>query len=126
MLIYAASPGHDLGEPVWELIEEQPEDLFGSAFLLPELLIKPVAANAGSEEVHALTAVLARLQLVNLTASVAALSVELGSAYALKPADAVHLASAIWVGADNFVTNNGRDFKRDRISEVNVLGPQEL
>jgi predicted nucleic acid-binding protein len=124
-LIYAATPGHELGEPVWRALQRHGEQCFGSVFLIPEMLIRPVGSAAGGE-VDALNAVLARLHLVDLTASIAALAVELGAAYDLRAADAVHLATAVWVGARLFVTNNRRDFKSDRIAEIDVVLPQEL
>ncbi len=38
----------------------------------------------------------------------------------------MHLASAVSIGADMFVTNNRRDFKRTRISEIDVRFPDQL
>ena len=125
VLIYAATPKHELGEPVWRLVQLEADQSFGSVFLVPELLIKPVGSGADGE-VQALTAVVGRLNLVDLTPSVAAIAAEVGAAHSLSPADAVHLASAVWVGADSFVTNNKRDFDRARITEIDVVFPEEL
>lgn len=125
VLIYAAAPGHELGEPVWKLLEDHPDQVFGSNLLLPEVLTKPVRVRA-NEEYDALLAVLGRLTLIELDDSVAMLAVELGATYGLKPADAVHLASAVWVGTDVFVTNNRRDFRPDRVAEVDVRYPDQL
>ena len=68
VVIYAASPGHYLGEAVRRLFPDDPtngEAAFagvGSVLLLPEVLAKPTASGA-SDEVAALTALLARLDL---------------------------------------------------------------
>jgi predicted nucleic acid-binding protein len=88
-------------------------------------LIKAVGSDEETE-IRALTTVIARIQLIDVSLPVAALAVELGAAYALRPADAVHLASAVWVGAESFVTNNKRDFRRHRIAEIDVVFPEEL
>ncbi|MGH2950796.1 MAG: type II toxin-antitoxin system VapC family toxin [Solirubrobacterales bacterium] len=124
-LIYAAAPQHQLGKPVWEVLRAHPHEVFGSTLLIPEVLIKPARLD-NEDEYDTLVAVLARLELIALDDAVAALAVELGAAHGLKPADAVHLASAVWIGADVFVTNNRRDFKPDRIAEIEVRAPDRL
>ena len=125
VLIYAAVPGHELGDPVWRLLEGHADAVFGSSLLVPEVLIKPLRTGA-EEEYEALLAVLARLSLVAVDDALATLAVELGASYGLKAADAVHLASAVSIGADVFVTNNRRDFKPVPISEVDVRFPDQL
>jgi predicted nucleic acid-binding protein len=125
VLIYAAEPGHKLGEPVWDLLEAHPDEVFGSILLIPEMLIKPARLHA-HDEYDTLTAVLARLELIGLDDGIAALTVELGASHGLTPADAVHLASAVWVGAEVFVTNNRRDFKPSRITEIDVRFPDQI
>jgi len=49
----------------------------------------------------------------------------LASEYRLRAADAVHLATAVIVGADRFVTNNRRDLPAS-ISEIEVTYPEDL
>lgn len=49
----------------------------------------------------------------------------LASDYRLRAADAVHLATAVVVGADRFITNNRRDFSV-AISEIQVTYPEDL
>jgi len=49
----------------------------------------------------------------------------LASEYRLRAADAVHLATAVVVGADRFVTNNRREFPAS-ISEIEVTYPEDL
>lgn len=124
VLIYAATPGHPLGERVWECLDEVDEGRFGAMLLLPELLVKPTQLTS-TGELQGLTACLARLSLVPLTSEVAALSVSLGANYRLKAPDAIHLASAVQVGAERFVTNNRKDFGKE-IVELKVIYPDEL
>ena len=53
------------------------------------------------------------------------LATALGGRYGLRAADAAHLATAINVGADRFITSNRRDFPHT-ISEVQVTCPADL
>jgi predicted nucleic acid-binding protein len=109
VLIYAAAPGHPLGTPVRELFSA-PEIAagrnaagVGSVLLLPELLSKPMREGA-SEEVDALVALLARLELLPVDYATSTLATALGARYRLRAADAVHLATAISAGADRFIS----------------------
>jgi len=124
VLIYAATPGHPLGEPVWAALGDTDGGRFGATLLLVELLIKPTQP-ADKAELQALTACLARLTLVPLTGEIAALAVSLAAHYRLKAPDAIHLASAVQVGAERFVTNNRKDFASE-ISELEVVHPDEM
>jgi predicted nucleic acid-binding protein len=130
VLIYAAVPGHALGRRVLALFSDEPAGDtvrpagVGSMLLLPELLTKPTQDQADSELV-ALTALLSRLDLRPLDEATAELAVALGAAYGLRAADAVHLASAVGVGADRFVTNNHRDFPQT-INEIDITYPDQL
>lgn len=129
VLIYAAVPHHPLGRRVRALF---PEDAVaggavagtGSVLLIPELLTKPL--RDGTEvEIAALSALLVRLDLRPVDEAVAQLAVALGAAYDLRAADAVHLATAVSVGADRFVTNNSSDFPKS-ITEIDVTYPRDL
>ena len=55
----------------------------------------------------------------------AELATALASRYGLKAADATHLATAVAMGADRFVTTNQRDFPVT-IAEVSVTYPADL
>lgn len=129
-LIYAAAPDHPLGRRVAALLPEHPPQRgdapagIGSFLLLPELLSKPVREGA-DDEIRALSALLAQLELRTVDASTAKLAVALAASYRLRAADAVHLATAVNAGADRFVTNNQRDFPRT-IAEVDVTYPADL
>ena len=129
VLIYAAAPGHVLGRRVRALFPAGPlaPDAsvgVGSLLLLPELLAKPLRQQAG-DELAALSGLLSRLDLLPLDPATADLAVALGAAYRLRAADAVHLATAVLVGADRFLTANSRDF-RQSISEIDITYPADL
>ena len=114
MLIYAAVPGHELGRRVLGILPgapvtgKGPFGGIGSTLLLPEVLAKPMREGR-SEEVAALAAILARLDLRPADEAVARLATGLAASYRLRPMDALHLATAVAGGADRFVTNNRRD-----------------
>jgi predicted nucleic acid-binding protein len=130
VLIYAAVPGHKLGRRVAALFtpgplaDEDPADGTGSLLLLPEVLGKPLR-DGRTEEVAALAALLARLDLRPVDRATAELATALCRSYRLRAAEATHLATAIAVGADRFITSNRRDFPVT-ISEVQVTYPDDL
>ena len=78
VLIYAAIPGHPLGRRVLSLLAADPQAPAGtgSTLLLPELLTKPLREGA-QEELAALAAMLARLDLRPLDEAGAQLAVDL-------------------------------------------------
>jgi hypothetical protein len=55
----------------------------------------------------------------------AELATALSGRYRLKAADATHLATAVGMGADRFITSNKRDFPLT-ITEVQVTYPADL
>jgi predicted nucleic acid-binding protein len=81
--------------------------------------------DTSEDELAALYGLLARLDLRPVDPPVAQLAVVLGAAYNLRAADAVHLATAVNAGADRFITNNTKDFRRD-IDEIDVTYPDDL
>jgi hypothetical protein len=129
-LIYAAVPDHPLGRRVAALFSTAPRaetdrpDGVGSLLLLPEVLGKPLRDGA-ADEVRMLAGLLARLDLRPLDLATAELATTLASTYRLRAADATHLATAVAVGADRFVTNNERDFPRT-VTEIQVIYPADL
>ncbi len=130
VLIYAAVRDHALGRRVLALLPSEPVEAaagrtgVGSVLLLPELLSKPLREGRDSE-LSALGAILARLDLRIVDDATARLAVALAARYRLSAADAVHLATAVAVGADRFLTNNHRDFPKG-ITEIAVTYPDEL
>ncbi len=126
VLIYAAVGGHPLGRRVISLFREpgrQPAGA-GSVLLLPEILSKPLR-NGDSAEVRILAGLLARLDLRPVDRATADLATALASKYGLHARDAAHLATAVGLGAERFITNNQRDFPR-AITEVQVTYPLDL
>lgn len=127
VLIYAAVPGHPLGRRVAALIGSAGTGTpvgSGSVLLLPEVLGKPLRDGA-ADEVRLLAAILATLDLRPVDLATAELATALSARYKLRAAGAVHLATAVGIGADRFITNNQRDFHRD-ITEVDVTYPADL
>lgn len=127
VLIYAAVPGHPLGSRVAALFRPSAGDTHtgsGSVLLLPEILGKPLRDGA-TEELRPLMDLLARLDLHPVDRPTADLASVLSGRYRLRAADATHLASAVALGADRFITNNRRDFPTT-ITEVQVTYPQDL
>jgi hypothetical protein len=110
VLIYAAIPGHPLGQRTAALFSARPGGRaaapvgVGSVLLLPEVLTKPLKDGA-ADAVRTLSSFLAR--------------------YNLRAADAIHLATAVAMGAHRFITNNSRDFGAP-IKEIDVTFPADL
>lgn len=129
VLIYAAAPGHPLGQRVRALFPAEATATTGavagtgSVLLIPELLTKPMREGADSE-INAL-AVLGRLDLRPVDEAVAELAAALGAAHGLRAGDAVHLATAVADGADRFITNNSSGFSK-AITEIDITYPDEL
>jgi predicted nucleic acid-binding protein len=126
VLIYAAVPGHRLGTRVRALFDAARggEAGTGSMLLLPEVLGKPLRDGA-ADEVRVLAGLLARLELRPVDLATAELATALSGRYRLRAADAVHLATAIGLGADRFITNNKRDLPAS-ISEIAITYPDDL
>jgi predicted nucleic acid-binding protein len=113
-------PGHPLGQRVAALFESAvPAAMagIGSILLLPEVLGKPLRDGA-TDEIRILAALLARLDLRPVDRATAELATALSSRYRLRATDATHLATAVGMGADRFITNQ-RDFPAT-ITEVQV------
>ena len=126
-LICAAVPDHLLGRRVAALFQSAGPGTTvgaGSVLLLPEVLSKPLRGHA-TGEVRVLAGLLARLDLRPVDRATAELATVLASKYRLRAADATHLATAVNVGADRFITNNRRDFP-GAITEVTITYPDEL
>jgi predicted nucleic acid-binding protein len=126
-LIYAAAPGHPLGRRVLALfLAASPGTAAGtgSVLLLPEVLGKPLR-DGTTAEIRALAGLLARLDLRPVDRATAELATALSSRYGLRATDATHLATAVGMGAERFITNNRRDFGPD-IKEIDVTYPDDL
>jgi predicted nucleic acid-binding protein len=126
VIIYAAVLDHPLGRRVAGLFEG-PRERFagvGSVLLIPEVLSKPVR-DGETSEVLILAGLLARLDLRPVDRATADLATALAVKYNLRAADATHLATAVAVGADRFLTNNQRDFP-PAITEIRLTYPADL
>jgi predicted nucleic acid-binding protein len=126
-LIYAAIPRHPLGQRVAALFKAAGPGAMagaGSVLLLPEVLSKPLR-DGPPNEVRVLAGLLARLDLRPVDRATAELATALASRYRLRAADATHLATAVSLGADRFITNNQRDFPA-AITEVRITYPADL
>jgi len=130
VLIYAAVPGHPLGGRVAALFpakareKSDRRDGIGSLLLLPEVMTKPLRdGDAGA--VQALGGLLMRLDLRPVDRAIAELATVLAARYGLRAADATHLATAVSMGAERFITNNRRDFP-ESIKEIDVTYPDTL
>jgi len=126
-VIYAAIPGHPLGQRVAALFRKAgADDLVGagSVLLLPEVLSKPLR-DGTPDEVRILAGLLARLYLRPVDRATAELATALSSRYRLRAADATHLATAVGLGADRFITNNQRDFPTT-LTEIRITYPADL
>jgi predicted nucleic acid-binding protein len=127
VLIYAAIADHPLGQKVADLLTADQTDTgssAGSVLLLPEVLGKPLR-DGSTDEVRILAGLLARLDLCPLDRSVAEIATALSAKYGLHAADATHLATAVGLNADRFITNNRRDFPVT-ISEIDIVYPANL
>ena len=127
VLIYAAVPGHPLGQRVTALFRRAGHGAFagaGSVLLLPEVLSRPLR-DGTPDEVRILVGLLARLDLRPVDRATAELATALAGSYRLRAADATHLATAVGLGADRFITNNQRDFPYT-ISETQITYPADL
>jgi predicted nucleic acid-binding protein len=126
VLIYSGIPTHPLGRRVLALFQQRSEGLVGSGsvLLLPEVLSKPRREGAITQQ-RILTRLLARLDLRPVDLATAELATELAAKYRLRAAEATHLATAVNLGADRFITNSQRDFPHT-ITEVQVTYPADL
>lgn len=130
VLIYAAVPGHPLGRRVAALFPAKAprksgrRDGIGSVLLLPEVMTKPLR-DGDLAAVRDLGGLLTRLDLRPVDRAIAELATVLAARYGLRSADATHLATAISMGAERFITNNRRDFP-ESIKEIDVTYPDML
>jgi len=130
VLIYAAVPGHPLGERVAALFaaaplgDRDPKVGVGSVLLLPEVLSKPLR-DGDEEAVRTLSWFLIRLDLRPVDQMTAVQAAVLSATYKLRGPDATHLATAIAMGATRFITNNSKDFG-PFIKEIEVTHPAAL
>ena len=125
-LIYATLLEHPAGKALAAMFNSAaPTVGLGSTMLIPEVLAKPLREHRQAE-LRQLQYYLGRLDLYPLDQATAQLAALLCARHRLKAADAVHLATAVHLGADRFITNNRRDFRQVDITEVDITYPEDL
>lgn len=128
VLIYSICPHNPIGDQIAsflnDILESDGWTAIGSQVLLPEVLIKPVRLPA-FDEVDSLFNLVERLELFPVDTMVARKAIGLGAQYGLKTVDSIHLANAIHQRADQFLTNNKKDFPKS-ISEIEIIYPSDL
>ena len=130
VLIYAAVPGHPLGTRVAALFPVKTPGKsprrggVGSVLLLPEVMSKPLR-DVDATAVRTLGRLLTKLDLRPVDRAIAELATVLAARYSLRAGDATHLATAVSLGAERFITNNRRDFP-ESIKEIDVTYPEML
>ncbi len=130
VLIYAGIPDHPLGRRVAALFSVVPPGSavrsagVGSVLLLPELLSKPLR-DGNTVAVTTLSGFLARLDQRPAAQAVTAHAAVLGAQYKLRAPDATHLATAIRMGAQRFITGNSKDLDKS-IEEIEITFPADL
>lgn len=125
VLIYSAQRENPTGHQISAHFESPGVVATGSHLLAIEVLAKPLREDPTSREVEALTRILGTMDLYPLDEPTSHLAVDLAAAYRLRAADATHLATAIISGADQFLTNNRKDFPKT-IAEIEVVYPEDL
>jgi predicted nucleic acid-binding protein len=123
-LIYAAVPQHRLGRRVLALFQGSTARGGSVRCCCPRFSVSR-SAMATRLKVRILAQLLARLDLRPVDRATADIATALASRYGLRTADATHLATAVALGADRFITDNQRDFPIS-ITEVTVTYPSDL
>lgn len=121
IIIYASkgdARGSILNDAVARITDGAAPVGIGSVVLLAEAL----ALGSSTPHEARVKKILSALALVPVDAQVARVAATLRATYRLNALDALHLATAIVVGADRFVTGNTRDFDKG-ITEIPIVFP---
>lgn len=100
--------------------EENPYTVYTSVVTLTEILVKPIAAQNDvlqSSYTHLLETS-GFVTLVSVSREVAVLAARLRATYTLRTPDALHIATALTMGCQAFITN---DNALKRVSDISVL-----
>ena len=98
------------------------DELVGSVLLPVETLPKPLR-HRSDPEAQAMLTLLASIRLVEVSHPVAALATVLAVDHGLRAVDAVHLATALHLNADLFLTNNIKDYGSIHVAEIEIRFP---
>lgn len=121
-------PQHAEGiESLFHEVDSGHVALFGSTLLLVEVLggkFTDPPDPAKENRILALLGNPAVITLAQVTRQVGMIARELGRTYKLRTADATHLATAVYVGADVFMTADEKDFPiGDTVHGVKISFP---
>jgi predicted nucleic acid-binding protein len=107
-------------DAIIEQIEKMPIQAFSSVILLPEVLMLPTRLGK-TELVKAYKAIMfnsRQFQLTSVSLQTAVRATDLRAKYNLRTPDAIHMATALELGCELFLTN---DNGLKRVSEIQVL-----
>ena len=121
-IVIYASIGDPRGSALSEAVSQRASDGTAAGVGSVLLLTETLALGAGTANSARLREILSALVLVPVDVEVARVAAVLRATYRLKPPDALHLATAIVVGADRFITGNTRDFNTS-IAEIAISFP---
>ena len=102
-------PYWELMIPLWESARKNDLQLVGSELLLLETLVKPLQqSNKRLETLFMKLLTTSDIQLEPISADILQLAAQLRATNKLKTPDAIHLATAIHLKSDFFITNDKR------------------
>lgn len=87
-------------------------------------MIKPIREHR-LDELDQLARLLSRIELLGVDRDIADLAVSVGGKLGLKAPDSIHLATAMYAGADQFLTNNSRDLDA-AFDGIEIIFPADL
>jgi len=120
-----ASIGFSFLKDIFKKNENGDFTFFTSTITLAEVLILPVKmGNAKlTEQYEFFITQPPSLRLINVNSSIAKLAAHLRSEYSLKLPDAIHVATALEVKVDFFLTN---DFDLEKVKGLSVIIPTDV
>lgn len=120
VLIYLAR-NDPRADGVARVITSSAGQCIGSVVLLSEVFGLPPSRVDPAEE-RRLVELLSALDLKDVDQETALLAGNMRGKYGLNTPDALHLATAVYWGAERFHTNNSKDFAQ-RIDEIDIVLP---
>lgn len=121
-IVIHASTGDFRGSPLADAVAHRVNTAAAAGVGSVVLLTETLALGDSTPHGARLREILSALVLVPVDADIARVASALRATYRLKTPDALHLATAIVVGADRFVTCNRRDFTT-AIAEIPIMFP---
>lgn len=121
-IVILASKGDPRGSALNDAVARRAGDHTPAGIGSVVLLTETLALGSSTPHNVRLREILAALMLVPVDADIARVAAALRTTYRLKTPDTLHLATAIVIGADRFVTGNRRDFTT-AITEIPISFP---